>query len=68
MAAFRTGKLDIYQMAGMTTKRDLLEVSPELETVLESRQAPEQGGLDGRRGRGLARPRRACDQPPKTPI
>jgi peptide/nickel transport system substrate-binding protein len=44
VAAFRTGKLDIYQMAGMTTKRDLLEISPELEDKLESRQVMRGGG------------------------
>ena len=44
VAAFRTGKLDIYQLAGMTTKRDLLEVSPELEETLESRQVMRGGG------------------------
>jgi len=44
VAAFRTGKLDIYQMAGMTTKRDLIEVSPELEDVLVSTQVMRGGG------------------------
>ena len=43
-AAFRTGKLDIYQMGGMMTKRDILEVSPELEDILGSTQVMRGGG------------------------
>jgi len=44
VAAFRTGKMDIYQLAGMTTRRDLLEISPELQETLESKQVMRGGG------------------------
>ncbi|HEY90891.1 MAG TPA: ABC transporter substrate-binding protein [Dehalococcoidia bacterium] len=44
LAAFRTGKMDIYQMAGMIAKRDIIEVNPELEDILESRQVMRGGG------------------------